>query len=162
MARIGQAAEMCVGSLWKPLLGFTLGNPLRRVPIMSKSIFFSFAAVTMLAVAAPTFAGEVGVDVVFTDGEASIIRAYYWDQAAPRNGKKKNHGGLPPGIAKNLQRGKSLPPGIAKQALPAGLNDLLSPPPDGFERIVLSGKVLLVEIATQVIHDVLDDMILGK
>jgi hypothetical protein len=129
---------------------------------MSKSIFFSFAAVTILAVSAPTFAGEFGVDVVFTDGEASIIRAYYRDQAAPKNGKKKDHRGLPPGIAKNLQRGKSLPPGIAKQALPASLNDHLPPPPDGFERIVLSGKVLLVEIATQVIHDVLDDMILGK
>ena len=129
---------------------------------MSKSIFFSFAAVTILAVAAPTFAGELGVDVVITDGEASFIRTYYRDQAAPRNGKKKDHRGLPPGIEKNLQRGKSLPPGIAKQALPAGLNDLLPPPPDGFERIVLSGKVLLVEIATQVIHDVLDDMILGK
>jgi hypothetical protein len=129
---------------------------------MSKSIFFSFLAVTLLAVAAPTFAGEVGIDVVFTDGEASIIRAYYRDQAAPENGKKKDHKGLPPGIAKNLQRGKSLPPGIAKQALPAGLNDLLPSPPGGYERIVLSGKVLLVEIATQVIHDVLDEMILGK
>jgi hypothetical protein len=129
---------------------------------MRKSILFSFAAVTILAVSAPAFAGDIGVDVVFTDGEATIIRAYYRDQAAPGNGKNKNHRGLPPGIAKNLQRGKSLPPGIAKQALPAGLNNLLPSPPDGFERIVLSGKVLLVEIATQVIHDVLDDMILGK
>jgi hypothetical protein len=129
---------------------------------MTKSIFFCFAAATMLAVATPAFAGEVGVDVVFTDGEASIIRAYYRDQAAPQNGKKKNHGGFPPGIAKNLQRGKSLPPGIAKRALPTGLNGLLPPPPDGYERIVLSGKVLLVDIATQVIHDVLEDMVLGK
>jgi hypothetical protein len=162
MARIGQAAKMCVGSQWKLLLGFTLGNLLRRVPIMTKSIFFSIAVVAIITIVAPTFAGEIGVDVVITDGEASINRAYYRDQAAPRNGKKKDHRGLPPGIAKNLQRGKSLPPGIAKQALPASLNDLLRPPPDGFERIVLSGKVLLVEIATQVIHDVLDDMILGK
>jgi len=77
-------------------------------------------------------------------------------------GTKKGNKGLPPGIAKNLQRGKPLPPGIANQTLPVGLIDLLPPAPDGFERIVLSGKVLLVEIATQVIHDVLDDMIFGK
>jgi hypothetical protein len=129
---------------------------------MSKSIFFSVAVATLLAIAAPTYAGEFGVDVIFTDGEASIIRAYYRDQAAPRTGKQKGNKGLPPGIAKNLQRGKSLPPGIAKKALPGSLNDLLPPPPGGFERIEMSGKVLLIEIATQVIHDVLDDMILGS
>ena len=129
---------------------------------MSKSTFCNLAAVMMLAFAAPAHTGEIGVDVVFTDGEASIIRAYYQDQAVQHNGKRKNGKGLPPGIAKNLQRGKSLPPGIAKQALPARLIDQLPPPRDGFERIELSGKVLLVEIATQVIHDVLDEMIIGK
>jgi hypothetical protein len=36
----------------------------------------------------------------------------------------------------------------------------LPPAPSGFERIMVSGKVLLVEIATQVIHDVLEDVIL--
>ena len=129
---------------------------------MSKSIIFSVAVATLLAFAAPTHAGEVGVEVVFTDGEASIIRAYYRDQGSPQTGKKKSNKGLPPGIEKNLQRGKSLPPGIAKQALPVGLNGLLPPPPRGFERIEMYGKVLLVEIATQVIHDILDDMILGS
>ena len=69
--------------------------------------------------------------------------------------------GLPPGIAKNLRRGKPLPPGIAKQVLPSGLIHLLPPPPHGFERVVLAGKILLVEVATQVIHDVLEDVILG-
>jgi len=39
---------------------------------------------------------------------------------------------------------------------------LLPPAPHGFERIEIAGKVLLVEIATQVIHDVLEDVILGK
>jgi hypothetical protein len=129
---------------------------------MIKSTFCNFAVVTMLAFAAPAHTSEFGVDVVFTDGEASIIRAYYQDQVVQHNGKSKKSKGLPPGIAKNLQRGKPLPPGIAKQALPTGLIDQLPPPLDGFERIELSGKVLLVEIATQVIHDVLDEMIIGK
>lgn len=117
----------------------------------------------MLASFLPATAGEIGVQIVFSSGEASIIRAWYRDHgvAQPGNGKKGAKG-LPPGIAKNLRRGKPLPPGIAKQVLPGGLIGLLPPPPHGFERIVLAGKILLVEIATQVIHDVLEDVILGK
>ena len=129
---------------------------------MSKSTFCNLAAVMMLAFAAPAHTDEIGVDVVFTDGEASIIRAYYQGQVVQQKGKKKDSKGLPPGIAKNLKRGKPLPPGIAKQRLPAGLLGQLPPPPNGYERIELSGKVLLVEIATQIIHDVLDEMIIGK
>ena len=129
---------------------------------MHKSVLFKLAAATLFAFAAQSNAAEVGVDVKFTDGEASIIRAYYRDRVLPQNGKKKGKKTLPPGIQNNLQRGKRLPPGIAKRALPAGLIDQLPPPPAGFERIVLSGKVLLVEIATQVIHDALEDIVFGK
>ena len=128
---------------------------------MVKSILYSLAITMVLLLSAPTPAAEVGVSVVFTDGEASIIRAYYRDRVASHSGKRNKAKGLPPGIARNLQRGKALPPGIAKQALPVGLIELLPPPPRGYERILLSGKVLLVEVATQVIHDVLEDVIIG-
>ncbi len=129
---------------------------------MTKSILYTLTVATMLALASPSAAGEVRVQVVFTVGEASTIRAYYRDHGAPHTGKIKGRKGLPPGIAKNLQRGKPLPPGIAKKALPTGLIDLLPPTPHGFERVILSGKVLLVDVATQVIHDVLEDVIIGK
>lgn len=115
--------------------------------------------------AAPAGAGDFGVEVGFTDGEISIIQAYYRDhdvQAHSGNGNGKKSKGLPPGIAKNLERGKPLPPGIAKQVLPSGLIAKLPPPPTGFERIEVEGKILLVEIATQVIHDVLEDIVFGK
>lgn len=114
-------------------------------------------------------AGEVGVSVEFSDKEISVIRAYYKDHVNGNsqngggkkgNGKNKSQKSLPPGIAMNLQRGKSLPPGIAKQALPMGLIELLPAPRRGFERVEIDGKVLLVEIATQLIHDVLEDVIL--
>lgn len=110
-------------------------------------------------------AGDVGLSVEFSDNEISVIRAYYQDNSG--GGSKKGNGNkgkgyksLPPGIEKNLQRGKALPPGIAKQTLPGGLVSLLPAPPRGFERVEVDGKVLLVEIATQVIHDVLEDLIL--
>ena len=132
---------------------------------MIRRISQIFITVLLLAMAGHAVTAEVGVQVVFTAGEASTIRAYYQDSHATKPGKNKGKHGkksLPPGIAKNLARGKPLPPGIAKQALPTGLISLLPPPPHGFERISVSGKILLVEIATHVIHDVLEDAILRR
>jgi Ni/Co efflux regulator RcnB len=124
------------------------------------------ATAVLLATTGTATAGELGVEVEFSDGEISVIQAYYRDRDAAAPGGKGKAGksgkGLPPGIAKNLQRGKPLPPGIAKQHLPSGLLAKLPPPPKGYERIEVAGKILLVEIATQVIHDVLEDVILGK
>ena len=100
------------------------------------------------------------MEVVFSAAEVAIMRDYYKRDGGgtkTRGGKKAK--GLPPGIAKNLQRGKPLPPGIAKQFLPGDLSHALPPPPDGHERITLDGKILLVEIATQVVVDVLTDVL---
>lgn len=105
---------------------------------------------------------EVSVSAVFSKGEIDVIAQWYQDHgshSAYGNSKKKSKG-LPPGIAKNLARGKPLPPGIAKQFLPQGLIAILPPPRDGFERVVVDGKVILVEVATRVIHDILVDVIL--
>lgn len=85
-----------------------------------------------------------------------------------RNNHESNNAGrgngtsraLPPGIARNLARGKPLPPGIAKQQVPYHVLIQLPTLKDGFEYVVVAGKILLVEIATQVIHDILVDMIL--
>ena len=139
---------------------------------MKKQWFTAILVALTLAISAtPAVAGEVGLSVEFSDSEISAIRAYYRDHSGEStdqgNGNKGNKGkngkgnkSLPPGIAMNLQRGKALPPGIAKQTLPIGLIEVLPAPPRGYERIELDGKVLLVEIATQVIHDVLEDLIL--
>ncbi len=129
-----------------------------------RSLLITIAASMVALSASLATAGELGVSVVFTSNEISAIRAYYRDNTTNNsnkgNGKGKSGKSLPPGIAKNLQRGKSLPPGIAKQALPISLVDLLPPPAHGYERVEVDGKILLVEIATQVIHDVLEDLIL--
>lgn len=105
---------------------------------------------------------DIGVGVVFSQDEINIIGTWYRDHdlTSNRGGGKKKHKGLPPGIAKNLARGKPLPPGIAKQFLPDGLRHALPVPPIGYERIIVDGKVLLVEIATRVIHDILVDAVL--
>lgn len=102
------------------------------------------------------------ISIVFSQDEVRIISTWYRDNGhETRKGKdKKTSRGLPPGIAKNLARGKPLPPGIAKQYLPDGLRHALPAPPNGYERIIVDGKLLLVEIATRVIHDILVDVVL--
>lgn len=63
--------------------------------------------------------------------------------------------GLPPGIAKNVARGKPLPPGIAKKALPGPLLADL-PRRDGAEYLRIGATVVLVAAATGLILDALD------
>lgn len=50
-------------------------------------------------------------------------------------------------------------PGIAKQVLPNELISRLPPTPRGHERIVVDGRILRVEIATEIVHGVLTDIV---
>jgi len=102
--------------------------------------------------------GVVGVvaGAVLSDDEKQTIRDYYHKHPETA-GKVKP---LPPGIRKKLARGGTLPPGIAKQALPDGLHRQL-PPRDGQSYEVIGSDVVLVETATQVIVDVLKDVLRG-
>lgn len=77
-----------------------------------------------------------------------------------QNARGRGNGGLPPGIAKQLARGKPLPPGLAKQQVPPAQVRTLPPARDGFEYVVVAGKVVLIETATQVVHDILTDVLL--
>lgn len=64
---------------------------------------------------------------------------------------------LPPGIAKNLARGKPLPPGIAKKTLPASMiNDLPYYP--GYEWRAVGNDLVLVAISTAIIASVINDV----
>jgi len=126
------------------------------VPAIILSVLMSCGVLSVAA-------ADVGVSVSFSADEISIITGWYREHGSMDKGKRgKGRGhGLPPGIAKNLARGKALPPGIAKQYLPDGLLQRLPAAPDGYERIVVGGKILMVEIATRVIHDVLMDVVLN-
>jgi hypothetical protein len=118
----------------------------------------AFAISACIGTAVPTGA----VEIAFSVKEKSIIASFYGDDSGSRGKgkgkKKKNKGvgnqGIPPGLAK---KGK-LPPGIAKRQLPAPLVAQLPPPPHGYERVIVDNDVLLVDIATQVVHDILTDV----
>lgn len=134
---------------------------------MTKRLAFRNVLLALAFFGPAANAAEIGVAVVFSDGELATIRAYYANsgtRTANSAGMSMGMGGglsaLPPGIAKHYELGKPLPPGIAKQVLPAALRSLLPPAPTGHERIVVAGKILLVAIATQVIVDVISDILL--
>lgn len=61
---------------------------------------------------------------------------------------------LPPGIRKNLARGKPLPPGIAKKAVPATMLSRLPQHP-GYEWLVVGNDLVEVAISTSLIANVL-------
>ena len=85
----------------------------------------------------------------FTSSERELISAYFSKHA-------EDVTPLPPGIAKNLARGKPLPPGIAKRQLPAALKREL-PQREGLEVTIFGDRVVLLE-ASGVVVDILADI----
>ncbi len=94
-----------------------------------------------------------GLSIRFSNSEIRIINDYY------RRYPATNVKGLPPGIAKNLARGKPLPPGIAKRYLPNNLNALLPSPYAGTNRLIVGNDILLVQVTTGLILDVLNNVL---
>jgi hypothetical protein len=117
-------------------------------------------------------ADAAGVEVSFSLKEKQVITSFFagsggggggntqGGQGKGKGKKNKNKGvgnqGIPPGLAK---KGGALPPGIAKRQLPNNLLAQLPPPPTGYERVIVDKDVLLVHIATQVVHDVLQHVL---
>jgi len=67
------------------------------------------------------------------------------------------YGALPPGVRKNLARGKPVPPGIAKRAVPGPMLGQLPRYP-GYEWRVYGSDLVLVSVATAVVANVLHDV----
>ncbi|HIE5388335.1 TPA: anti-virulence regulator CigR family protein [Enterobacter cancerogenus] len=62
---------------------------------------------------------------------------------------------LPPGIAKNLARGKPLPPGIAKKTVPASMLGQLPSYP-GYEWRVVGDDLVLIALSTAIVTAVIN------
>ena len=87
----------------------------------------------------------------FSNKDVLVIKKYYSANQFPVTT-------LPPGIAKNLLRGKPLPPGIAKVFLPSDLMSQLPAYP-GYEYLVAGKDVLLVNSTTNVVSDILTNVL---
>ena len=62
---------------------------------------------------------------------------------------------LPPGIAKNLARGKPLPPGIAKKTVPASMLGQLPSYP-GYEWRVVGKDLALIALSTAIVTTIIN------
>ena len=62
---------------------------------------------------------------------------------------------LPPGIAKNLARGKPLPPGIAKKSVPSSMLNQLPYYP-GYEWQVVGDNLVLIALSTAIVTAVIN------
>lgn len=83
----------------------------------------------------------------FSSSERGIIVQFFRDH--PYQPKA-----LPPGIAKNLARGKPLPPGIAKKNIPNGLQAQLRARV-GVEIAIFGDRIVLLE-ASGLVIDILE------
>lgn len=64
---------------------------------------------------------------------------------------------LPPGITKNVARGKPLPPGIAKKTLPISMINNLPYYP-GYEWRAVGDDLVLVALSTAIVASVINDV----
>ncbi|HDG1707770.1 TPA: hypothetical protein PFE25_000903 [Kluyvera ascorbata] len=62
---------------------------------------------------------------------------------------------LPPGIAKNLARGKPLPPGIAKKVVPRSMLDQLPYYP-GYEWRAVGNDLVLITLSTAIVTSIIN------
>ncbi|MGB3425999.1 MAG: anti-virulence regulator CigR family protein [Castellaniella sp.] len=95
--------------------------------------------------------GDAVAGLVYAGITAALARSYALDAGI------SGYASLPPGIRKNLARGKPLPPGIAKKMVPGPLLGRL-PRHAGYEWRVAGTDLILISIATAVVADVLYDV----
>lgn len=129
---------------------------------------------------------EIIADRVFTEIERRVMCDYFKvPSCGTRNllgdGKKKPKGAigsgektampppglakrdeLPPGLERQFQRNGKLPPGLQKRQLPDDLARALPRRSGDFERVIVDGDVLLIQIATGVVLDILEGVAAGR
>jgi hypothetical protein len=115
------------------------------IPVLLLGLMTASADAQGKARAKPASGGKSHVKVdPGSEAEIRIIREYF------SVGSRKPES-LPPGIAKNLARGKPMPPGIAKKQVPDDLIILLPARPGA--RWLIAGDVVLLVDAGDLIVD---------
>ncbi len=87
----------------------------------------------------------------FSSDDLNIVIGWFANntQAAAANDS------LPPGLLRQLRERGHLPPGLAAKPLPPGLAKKLTPAPRGFDHVLIGHDLVLVELATGSIADVI-------
>lgn len=91
------------------------------------------------------------IEGILSDQDKTVIREYFVQHPTKATS-------LPPGIAKNVARGKPIPPGIAKRGVPSDLKSRINLR-DGYDLEQVGTDVILIEAGTRVVLDVLRDVL---
>ncbi len=145
-----------------------------RFLVLAIAFLFAFLAFSP-PVLAQSQSGNAGVNAIFNEVEKRLIRNYFGQQTTNAGrikfkkgkggkgrgakGRGGRGGGLPPGLAMQLQRNGTLPPGLAKKALPPGLSGRLPPLAAGTQRFIVNNDVVLIQLATGLILDILSGVL---
>ena len=130
----------------------------RNYPIRSFIVLITAALLCAAPVQAGNNKGKSGFDVDVDVGLSATITAGISFGDARRlatDYKLTGSKPLPPGIRKNMARGKSMPPGIAKTRMPDTFISQL-PHHEGHEWLHIGADLVLVVAGTLIISDILE------
>jgi hypothetical protein len=128
--------------------GQKAGKKLEKAAVKNVSGSNTTIAAAGAGIVASTTIGGVTINAGINAGQAREIAVSY---------QQTGYSSLPPGIRKNLARGKPLPPGIAKKLQSSPMLQQLPQHP-GYEWRACGTDLVLVSIASQVIAEVLIDV----
>jgi Ni/Co efflux regulator RcnB len=102
------------------------------------------------------------LEIRFGGGDRDLIRDYYGNsirsKGCPPGLAKKHNGCLPPGQAKQWQRGARLPGGVVIYDLPRDLSIRLGTPPAGHRYVRVASDILLITVGTSMVVDAIEDL----
>ena len=104
-----------------------------------------------------------GEKPVFSSSEKELIRDFFGGLEPDASGNlpyglaKRDE--LPPGLQKHIDKYGTLPPGLQKRSLPYDLESRLPRLGSGLERVIVADDVVLVQRATSVIFDILENVL---
>lgn len=110
----------------------------------------------------PQRAQEVAIGNYFQEMQRQAVASYYGQQQAagkcPPGLAKKNNGCMPPGQAKQWQRGKVLPGSVMQYPVPPEVLRRMGNPPPGYKFIRVANDILLIAVGTQMVVDAIEDL----
>lgn len=98
----------------------------------------------------------------FDDRDREIVTNYYASHGSGLPpGLAKRGGNLPPGLEKHLERNGTLPPGLQKklQPCPVALERQLPPLEPGYGRGVIGAHLVIYNLSTNVVVDIMKDVV---
>lgn len=99
---------------------------------------------------------QAAVHPSFRDAEIRILHDFYRPGSGNLPPGIARKGDFPPGIMKQVIRGKGLPPGLAAklEPFPPPLARQFPPPPPGYRRMICGTLALMLDDSTNLVVDV--------